>query len=91
MTPIPPNLTWHLSPRPEPETRLVPDPASRGLKRVHPHTNNNSCDVKKIKPLFAKDSIDQDLSVLKAPENEDKVKKIMGDFQIALQDDLNGN
>ena len=91
MTPVPPNPTWHLSPRHEPETRLVPDQAPRGLKRVHPNTNNNVDDIKKLKTLISKDSIEQDLSVLKLPENEDKVKKIMADFQIALQDDLNGN
>ena len=92
MTPVPPNPTWHLSPRHEPETRLVPDQAARGLKRVHPNTNNNVNDIKKIKPFDSKDSIEQqDLSVLKLPENEDKVKKIMADFQIALHDDLNGN
>ena len=71
---------------PEPEQFLV----KPGVKRAS-SDNNNFIKVKKIKTLSDTPTLAQDLSDLNSKENQEKIQKIIGDFKIALQVDVNGN
>ena len=70
----------------EPEQFLV----KPGVKRAS-SDNNNFIKVKKIKTLSDTPTHSQDLSDLNSKENQEKIQKIIGDFKIALQVDVNGN
>ena len=70
----------------EPEQFLV----KPGVKRAS-SDNNNFIKVKKIKTLSDTPTLAQDLSDLNSKENQEKIQKIIGDFKIALQVDVNGN
>ena len=71
----------------EPEQFLV----KPGVKRAS-SDNNNFIKVKKVRKSSEESASPvQDLSVLNVEENQEKIQKIMGDFKIALQQDVNGN
>lgn len=86
-SPTPIASTACLLPRNENETRHL----KRSL------TNNNFLETKKSKIEHDRDNDkvsvakEKDLTTLSDPSNKDKVKKILEDCKIALQQDLNGN
>ena len=69
----------------------VSEPTGPSLKRPGPVTNNNFLDAKKKKKEIVIDEEPTDLSVLKSPENKERVQKIVMDCKIALQEDTSGN
>jgi len=73
----------------------------RGTKRIISPISNNNSDESELKANAKKQKVDAEIpeiadivkkeSAFDNPENSEKIKKIVSDFRIALQEDLHGN